>query len=831
MKSNRLSLLVKRHTSWLMLIAYALLSLAMTWPLFPRLGTHVPGGTSDLWTHRWTFWWIKQSIVKGCNPFYTRLLFYPQGTPMTLHNIAWVNIAVWLPLQAVLGGNLAYSLTFLIFCTLNGFAMYLLVRGMVDSLPAAFIGGLVYAYWPFLMSQYGHPNMKAVCWVPLALLYLRRTLKKQRTKDALLAALFLALIGLTRWQQLMMASFAIGLYLLCQSLKYKAWRSRRTFRLLVLIGFVSGTLMAPLATPVARALLRQDNIEEVLFSDTTNEQTDVLAYVLPTRYHPLWVPAAEKIYDNFLHNKVYIPFLGYTALALALYGAIKRWKQARSWLLVAGIYVTLALGPILRVNGQLYPKIPMPYRLVGDLFFIRAVRVPNRFNLFLNLPVAMMVAFGVEAITHQRARKLVIPLTLIVSALILREYSLVPYHTEHPDTPDWYHQLAQEPGQFAVLDLPIGLQTFNKQYMFYQITHRKPLVEGKIARPPHEVFAFVESNPLLSHLHQHNIMNPKLVNVSHQLRTLRDANIRYIILHKGFATREQMTTWRDWLTFEPTHEDEDLVVYRTDPRLGHDFTFAHTLTEEIGLIRASVAPTDVIQGGVVRVDARWGSSAAPDQNYDVCLALSDPAGEVAHSRCVPLSSAWPAFQWEADEIVRSSYDLHVPVSLEPAAYSLALTLAEPSTGASVGRPADLGHLRIDALNPMHSLQVLFGDAIWLHGYDLHRSDDILKLTFYWQAQQEMNTSYKVFVHLIDPTTGEIVAQSDAVPADWSRPTTGWLPGEYITDTHTLVIPDDAPAGDYVLQAGLYSPGGERLTTPDGADAISIIRLSLKAPDA
>jgi hypothetical protein len=76
-----------------------------------------------------------------------------------------------------------------------------------------------------------------------------------------------------------------------------------------------------------------------------------------------------------------------------------------------------------------------------------------------------------------------------------------------------------------------------------------------------------------------------------------------------------------------------------------------------------------------------------------------------------------------------------------------------------------------------------------------------------------------------------MAQSDGVPAGWTRPTTGWLPGEYITDEHTLNIPDDAPAGDYVLQAGLYSPGGERLTTPDGADAIPIARLTLEAPDA
>jgi hypothetical protein len=572
--------------------------------------------------------------------------------------------------------------------------------------------------------------------------------------------------------------------------------------------------MAPLATPVARALLRQDDVEEVLFTDTTNEQTDVLAYVLPTRYHPLWGSAAEKIYDNFLHNKVYVPFLGYTALALALYGAIKRWRQARLCLLIAGVYVALALGPVLRINGQLYPQIPMPYRLVGDLFFIRAVRVPNRFNLFLSLPVAMMVAFGVEAMTHQRSRKLVIPLTLIVSALILREYSLVPYHTEDPFTPEWYTQLAQEPGQFAVLDLPIGLQTFNKQYMFYQITHRKPLVEGKIARPPREVFAFVERSPFLSHLHDHNIMDPALVNVSHHLRTLSEADIRYVILHEDFATDEQMTAWRDWLTIDPLHADKDLVVYNTDPRLGQDFSFEHRLNDTIGLIRARFTPTRTIQGAVLDIDARWGSSAIPNRDYDVCARLLDDGGDIAHSECMPLSTAWPTSRWREDEVVRSHYRPHIPLSLEPGSYALSLTLADSATGKPVGDPAMLGSIQLNALEPASPLHITLGDALRLRGYDLEQSNESLALSLYWQAQQAMDTSYKIFVHLIDPATGDVVVQDDAVPRRWTYPTDRWAPGEVVQDTIPLPL-NDVPPGQYRLMVGGYDPAtGERLPARD-----------------
>lgn len=86
----------------------------------------------------------------------------------------------------------------------------------------------------------------------------------------------------------------------------------------------------------------------------------------------------------------------------------------------------------------------------------------------------------------------------------------------------------------------------------------------------------------------------------------------------------------------------------------------------------------------------------------------------------------------------------------------------------------------------------------------------------WRAEAETPTSFHVFVHLVD-ATGNILAQSDAIPANWTRPTTGWLPGEYVVDTHTLSLPAELPTGPLSIRVGLYEPAtGERLRT-DGAD--------------
>jgi hypothetical protein len=94
------------------------------------------------------------------------------------------------------------------------------------------------------------------------------------------------------------------------------------------------------------------------------------------------------------------------------------------------------------------------------------------------------------------------------------------------------------------------------------------------------------------------------------------------------------------------------------------------------------------------------------------------------------------------------------------------------------------------------------------------------ISLVWRAEAETPTSYHVFVHLVDES-GNILAQSDAVPANWTRPTTGWLPGEYIIDNHTLVLPDVLPADGLSLRVGLYDPDTEARLRTGSADYATI----------
>ena len=95
----------------------------------------------------------------------------------------------------------------------------------------------------------------------------------------------------------------------------------------------------------------------------------------------------------------------------------------------------------------------------------------------------------------------------------------------------------------------------------------------------------------------------------------------------------------------------------------------------------------------------------------------------------------------------------------------------------------------------------------------------LTVDLYWRAKQETQKSLKSFVQVLD-TENKVLAQSDTIPAGWTRWTTGWLPPEVIQDTHRLLIPNDLPAGCCQVIVGLYDPAtGQRALTASGQDVI------------
>lgn len=247
------------------------------------------------------------------------------------------------------------------------------------------------------------------------------------------------------------------------------------------------------------------------------------------------------------------------------------------------------------------------------------------------------------------------------------------------------------------------------------------------------------------------------------------------------------------------------------------------------LLGASVSRDKAAPGDPVEISGFWRAEDPPAENVDVQMWLLAPDGFVAADYAFAPAAAWhPTAHWDAGDIWRGQHLLHLPADLASGTYTWTASL---STHESVAIP--IARLSVTAPERVFTrpevaipIDVLLGDVATLVGGEVTpTASDLepemtLTVTLTWRSETETHASYRVFVHLIGPE-GRLIAQSDGIPGQWTRPTTGWVPGEYVSDVHNLVVPSDAPAGEYRLAAGLYAPEHGRLTTADGADAVQI----------
>jgi hypothetical protein len=102
-----------------------------------------------------------------------------------------------------------------------------------------------------------------------------------------------------------------------------------------------------------------------------------------------------------------------------------------------------------------------------------------------------------------------------------------------------------------------------------------------------------------------------------------------------------------------------------------------------------------------------------------------------------------------------------------------------------------------------------GDQVTLVGASLDPNPvgpgQSLRVVLVWKARSDMDVPYTVFVHLLT-AEGQFVSGHDSQPVEGSRPTTVWVPGEVVVDTHLVPVPGDLPAGEYVVEVGMYDAG-------------------------
>jgi uncharacterized membrane protein len=244
-----------------------------------------------------------------------------------------------------------------------------------------------------------------------------------------------------------------------------------------------------------------------------------------------------------------------------------------------------------------------------------------------------------------------------------------------------------------------------------------------------------------------------------------------------------------------------------------------------------------VPGELRKVSLFWQASAGPSTDYTAFVQMLGEDGAPVALWEAPPGAAYPTSQWADGTFVRTQAALRIPASAPDGRYRLIAGLfrADDKTVLRTAAGADqipVGTLTVRGRphemtlpQSQHQADATYGSAARLVGYDLApaelRPGGALDLTLHWQALTSPDRAYTVFVHLLDEA-GTVKGYGDGEPGAGAYPTTGWLPGEYLTDRHTVTVAPDAPPGTYRLAIGLYDPAtGERLKMPSGADQVEL----------
>ena len=812
----------KAWTIGLAFLLYLILSIVVTWPLLPRIDTTLSGGSTDAMLHYWNGWWVLQAFQEGTSPYSTNLLFHPIGVSLAYQNFAWLSILPWLVLQSAVDGITSYNLVILLNLALSGFAAYLLTNELTGKHLAAFIAGLIYLSWPFRLSQLDHPNLISTQWIPFFLLSLIWAIRYRRIRYGLLAGLCLALVGYTRWQLLIPAVVMSGIYLLFNLPKQSELSD---FSKPLIAGFAFSVL---LLIPAVVLLTSQQAIPQASIDDLLREgeesimQTDLLAYFTPSGDHPVLGTITKPIYDEIYQvrsaSRRFPAYVGLTSIALAGLGIWYARRDALPWLIMGVVLILLAAGHEWRINGRVFGNVPTLYRLLEPLVVFRLLRVPDRYNLFLALPFAVLAAYGLSYFfgrVAQYGSLVSFTFAIFVGVLILFEYLSTPIEQQEIRLSQFNQILKNDQNRAAILELPID-PIKAKQNMFAQAIHQRPIMFGHISREPLGAYEYIDENPLLRVLRQSNEMPPWLTNVGEQLATLAMDDVEFIVMHKDQIGADRIEHWKRYLPFEPVFEDNTIAAFSTSPEVEEDFSLLADLAPGIGPVRVITSGDCVEVGDVFEVDVAWATTWPVEQNYRVVFTLEDEQARIEDNQML-LTEELSSSGWGKNSLVWAYYVTKLNPDVPAGEYQLEMTL-QGNRGENGSTTFPIGKLVVSKSDCDHELPpevipvgAVFGEQLRLVGYQLSRPDPkFLEVTLYWRAEQRMPIDYKVFVHVFEEETDVPVAQDDSIPHRGGFPTNFWAPGEEITD-HVPIYLGNAPAGRYGVAIGVYDPvTGERL---------------------
>jgi hypothetical protein len=363
----------------------------------------------------WFLAWPAYAISHGLNPLYSNFVAYPRGIDLMSSTSMPLLGVLSAPVSLTLGPVASYNLLLRLAPILSASSLMFVLRRWVRWWPAAFVGGLLFGFSPFVFAEgRSHLFLTFLPLPPLMLLLLDDLLVRRRRSPRVAGAL----LGLVAAAQLLISAevLAITALMAVAGMAVVALRrpsaARERFRAVVAGLAVALGLFGLLAGyPVfmylagARHLSVPQHPRGVYYGF----HDDLLSTIIPTSYQSLGAAAWKRTGDALAQGDPvdHASYLGVTLLAALAYFGLRYRRQgivAVSTLLGAAALV-LTLGPTLYLNGSVhYSAVGLPYDWLLGLPFLDSVLAP-RFVFVAYLGAAIVLAVGLDRLRLDLGRR------------------------------------------------------------------------------------------------------------------------------------------------------------------------------------------------------------------------------------------------------------------------------------------------------------------------------------------------------------------------------------------------------------------------------------------
>ncbi len=554
-------------------------ALWLTWPQVLVLGTGLVGGPiaqADGWQNVWNLWWVRTALLQGLNPFYTQLLFWPEGVQLGFQTLNITNALLTSPFLFTAGTLTAYGIAAILGFALTGWLTFRLAFEMTDSLPGALVAGLLVEAAPGHLSSFldGQLEHVALQWLPLYLLNLFQISKNPTKINIFNLTISFALVIYTSWYQALWIAILTLTFIVWQIITTQQfWKNISPW---LSVSLLLTFCLSPLLFNFVPGLIEVRSPVEHWQTQASFNSVDLVDLILPSANHPLWGEAITA-YQKPLHpNSLgWITTPGYLALLLGFLGLIWQWPKAKVWGLLTGLLLLFSLGPSLHFNGK-DTGIALPFALFSHLPGANVARRPALAAIVALVPLAVLVAFGIQKM-HEKLqgwqRLSFYNVILIVGML---EFAPPVRQIFHDDTAPIYKYLRDHAKTLLVVPIDPGDLAYKSAALRAQMTHQRPIIGGYVARSPD--YPLIRGVPFIKDLKQNLCLSPDIVpsDVATVYAALAYYQISHIVLHTDRLSPTKLACAQKILKnygLTPEQREGAILLYRVPTTKPQSFVF------------------------------------------------------------------------------------------------------------------------------------------------------------------------------------------------------------------------------------------------------------------